>query len=589
MAAILLACTTANAARAVPNDAAPALLTLESSASSLDASAAAWAWLGGDGQASIEQAAQGAVAFRPVPPGTVHPMGPGNALWLKLTVQRPIASQHEWMLEFPMPVLDAVTLYQRDGGGKWKGRVAGDTVPVQAWPEPGRYPFFRLELPDDAPRELYVRIRHSTPLSLPIRLVTVGNHDNRMQKEYLGLGMTFGAMVLLVAACLARAYVLRDRAYAWYSGYALISMLAVAALTGVAAHVLWSGGGGWPDAAPGCLAILSGAISLLIVRRVAALASRTRALDTAIQVVAGMGFVLAVSYLFVERPLGVALLGVYMLGVAALSLSAATLAWRRGDAVGRWLMMGAVPLHFAVLAAIARAFGWMEASWITEYALVIANTLNLPMLLGAINCRSRERRSALLRQLAVSSQDPLTGLLKARAFHARVGQAQHRLQRSAENSAVAVIELANYQWIKSSQGSQAAEEALLRSVIKLRRLIRDVDTTGRLGESRFGLVLEGASSRGVVSQLASRLIASGLMKDDDSPDETELHFHVVAVLLTEFTGNDAELVPCLGGVLGRMSGRTRRPFRFMEPQDAQLADSSGGLEDAPEPVAGHAM
>jgi hypothetical protein len=42
---------------------------------------------------------------------------------------------------------------------------------------------------------------------------------------------------------------------------------------------------------------------------------------------------------------------------------------------------------------------------------------------------------------------------------------------------------------------QSVEEALLRGVIKLRRLIRDVDTTGRLAENRFGLILEGLSSR----------------------------------------------------------------------------------------------
>ena len=45
---------------------------------------------------------------------------------------------------------------------------------------------------------------------------------------------------------------------------------------------------------------------------------------------------------------------------------------------------------------------------------------------------------------------------------------------------VALVELVNYEWIKKTRGAEGAEEALLRAVIKLRRLVRDVDTTGRV-------------------------------------------------------------------------------------------------------------
>src|SRR4029079_1903299 len=103
----------------------------------------------------------------------------------------------------------------------------------------------------------------------------------------------------------------------------------------------------------------------------------TRWLGPAFRATAVSGFALAVAYLFIDRALGVSLLGVFMLVVATLSVSAATLAWRRDDAVGPWLMMGAVPLIVAVLAAIARALGLIEASWITEYALVAALAMNM--------------------------------------------------------------------------------------------------------------------------------------------------------------------------------------------------------------------
>ena len=60
-----------------------------------------------------------------------------------------------------MPVLDSVTVYQQDAKGQWLGQTAGDTLAVAAWPEPGRYPHFRLDLP---PGEVARRLRaHPAP------------------------------------------------------------------------------------------------------------------------------------------------------------------------------------------------------------------------------------------------------------------------------------------------------------------------------------------------------------------------------------------------------------------------------------------
>jgi heme A synthase len=62
------------------------------------------------------------------------------------------------------------------------------------------------------------------------------NAPQRIQLEYLALGLTFAALLLLIATCLAQSIVYRDRVYAWYALYALVTALAVAAYTGAAAR-----------------------------------------------------------------------------------------------------------------------------------------------------------------------------------------------------------------------------------------------------------------------------------------------------------------------------------------------------------------
>ena len=54
-----------------------------------------------------------------------------------------------------------------------------------------------------------------------------------------------------------------------------MSMLALVAITGIAAHLLWGDAGVWVDAAPGCLALLGGAIACYLTAQLAAKAPTT--------------------------------------------------------------------------------------------------------------------------------------------------------------------------------------------------------------------------------------------------------------------------------------------------------------------------
>ena len=54
-----------------------------------------------------------------------------------------------------------------------------------------------------------------------------------MQLAYLGLGLVFGGLGLLIIACMAQGWVYRDRAFFGYAAYASTMALAMAAFTGV--------------------------------------------------------------------------------------------------------------------------------------------------------------------------------------------------------------------------------------------------------------------------------------------------------------------------------------------------------------------
>lgn len=552
---------------------APAAVTLADQ-QEIEGHAIAAAWFDANGAATIEQIVQGTAgaAFAPSDPDRIHSLGERGQLWLRWRLKRARNAENGWVLTFPMPALDAVTVYQQNERGQWVAQTAGDTLAVATWPEPGRYPHFRLELPPGQSREVYARIHHFTPANFPVRFMSESDYEERIQLEYLGLGMAFGALLLLITACVAQSLVYRDGVYAWYAGYALVTTLGVGAYTGAAAHLLWPGFGALADAPQAMLALLSGACAILFVRNLIGIAGRHHLIDRLVRGIGIAGVVLACAFPLLPKGPGLAMVGVYVAGATLINLWIAFDAWRRADQVGVWVLVAYVPLTIAVVLAVVRMAGWLPVSFATQYAVVVAMALEVPLLLVALNIRSRERHGAQIRELALSTQDALTGLLAAHLFHDRLRQVIARYKRDPDNAAIVFIDLVNYRAIQAQFGTAAAEQSLLRSVIKLRRLLRDVDTVSRVGEARFGLILEGVTSRIAVTDRAARLIAAGLMPLKGLKPEVTLQFHIASVLLQERVDEPEALVDALGALLASMSPRTRRPIRFLEAEVTQPAD-----------------
>lgn len=534
----------------------------------MDVSGASNAWIDTEGKAGTDliAATSRKALFTPSRAGQVYSLGKEGVLWQHYRFSRAETSQQEWLLAFPQPLLDRVTVYQSTSAGTWSNLTAGDTRAVASWPVPGRYPQFQLHLPDSGIHDVYVRIQNVTSISVPVSASTQSSQSQRLQFEYLVAGLVFGALLLLVVACIVQSRIYRDRAYGWYALYASILTLVMAAWTGVAGHLLWPNADGWNDLAPGVLGILAGGAALLVIHHLCGLGLRHRWFEQAGHLAGLASLPLALAYAVLERNIGVPMVAIYLSLVVVAGLTRAWMTWKRNDVIGLWTLAAFTPMAVATLLLLLNVVGFMPASWLSRYGLMIGLIFEMPLLLIALNMRSRERHSVEARAQALVSQDALTGLLTPHIFQDRFKQIVLRARRQREDAAIVYIELVNYKYIKKTWGTAVAEQSLLRSVIKLRRILRDVDTVGRVDEARFGLVLEGVSTRGPVTELAARLIAAGLMPLKGLKPEIVLQFHIAAVLLNERQGSDAEISQALAELVQQMGPRSRRPIRFLEPE-----------------------
>jgi two-component system, sensor histidine kinase LadS len=492
------------------------------------------------------------------------------------------------VIEVPIPLLDRLEFYYANEAGQWETQVSGDLLANSAWTYPSLSPHFEVQLREGVTHDIFLRLKGHTSITEPLKISSPQEYFRHLRINHMLLGLVFGAMSILLALCAVQGVLYRDAVYAWYGAYISLAMLGVAAFTGAGAYFLWNHSPQLADTAPGAILLVVTATALQFVRLLTGTSIRDARLNQIMLGVSIVGFACALAYPFVPRPtLGRGILAVIFPIEVVLILFAAARAWRLGDLVSGLVTLAYVPLGLSLMMALGHALGISRAWTYSQDAIIGALIFEMPLLLVALNMRSRSRHGMIERSQALATQDALTGLLASHLFKDRMRQAVLRSRTHKADAAIVFIDLVNYEQIKRTHGVTVAEQSILRSVIKLRRLLRDVDVASRITENRFGLVLEGVTLRETATQLCARLIALGLMPLKGLKPEVILNFHMAGVVLRECTHDKDSIEPALHDMLSTMSKRTHKPIRFLEPElylkesfSSDGKDSSGDSDKA---------
>jgi two-component system, sensor histidine kinase LadS len=556
-----------------------AAVNLDAVGTARDVGAQSQWWLTSNSKAGIAEVASNPspAVFSPNGHDKTYRLSEDNRLWLRLDVQRSPQSPAIWVLSVPLPFLDKVTLYQPNATGDFNAFSAGDRIAVAQWPERARYPLFRINLPEGT-QTLYMQIQGSTAANIPVVLASEAEANSDTQISYLGLGLVFGLLLLMVLVCGLQGYAYKDRVYALYGVYVLMVIVAIACYNGLAAQYLWDESPMWADNSQAVLGLLTSGMALFFVHQVTGVAAFSRRWSLGLLTLSATAIAVAVAFFILPRPLGVAMLGVYVTTSSVLGLWIALKTWRRGDRIGLWVAVAHAPLVVIAVIILLRALGLVSFIWVVQWGVVGAFLIEVSLLLMALQLRSRERHDAQNRRAAMYTHDPMTGLLSVHMFDDRLRQTIIRARRHREDAAIVLVRLVNYPQILAAYGTPTAEKSLLNAVLKLRQVLRDVDTASRVDEAYFGLILEGISARNTVTKAAARLVALGLMPLEGIKPEIALQFHFAGVILHEYVDDPEHIVEKLKDLLLGMSPRTRRPIRFLELPQTELM----GLESESE-------
>lgn len=94
----------------------------------------------------------------------------------------------------------------------------------------------------------------------------------------------------------------------------------------------------------------------------------------------------------------------------------------------------------------------------------------------------------------MARHDALTGLPNRQLFLDRLDAALARAQRSGDGFALLYLDLDDFKLINDRHGHAAGDQLLCEVAQRLRGVVRDVDTVGRIGGDEFVLLLEAVAS-----------------------------------------------------------------------------------------------
>ena len=520
-----------------------------------------------DGDRSVEEIDQlPSTAFARV---TGKPLALGEgALWQRFDAIA-VSAGEAWWLAVPLPALDEATLYHRDSSGQWHRQEAGDSRAMSRWALKGRYPVFALPADVGVRTRYYLQVRHAR---VPYSALPFVIHDHTLihlrQNEHMLLGIYFGLAALAIVLATANAIVYRDIGFATFALYVGMHVSAQSAVTGVAALYLWPEAPQLNNAASLLFFSLSAAAALWFVNTVAQPQRISPLLGHAVRGLTALVLLVGVLNAAVLNDTAFWAYNVLLSSSIVLLAVVVIASARNASAQLRWLAVAFVPMASAAVFPLLRNQGVIQSGFLTQHALMIGFALGAPIMFYGLFQRLTQRLMPRNRAKTLQTIDPLTGLHVPRVLIDKLRHALTSAERRQQPFAILMVNLVNLGNLQQQHGREVGERALVMAAARIRAVARPEDTVARAGDTQFALLMDGPVTAILASEIATKIIASGLRPSDGLPDAEPLQFHIAVGYLDDMTslpGTQAE--SCFARMLravGDMNDGSRKAIRRVQ-------------------------
>jgi methyl-accepting chemotaxis protein len=174
-----------------------------------------------------------------------------SAYWIRLQVKNEAAATSGWLLEYENPTMNVLDLYLAPadcqplrmnvtGACSVVFKHAGDNLPFAAREIPYRYFVFRLPLKPQTTYTLYLHFENADVMTFPLTLWSSEAFIQKLPGEHVGIGMFYGALLIMAGYNLFLFLTLRDKSTGYYILFILLyALFQASGDDGLAMQYLW--------------------------------------------------------------------------------------------------------------------------------------------------------------------------------------------------------------------------------------------------------------------------------------------------------------------------------------------------------------
>ncbi len=321
-----------------------------------------------------------------------------SAYWVRFTISPPVLDiKKEWLLEIALPTIDYVEIYIPEPSGEFEVKRTGRAAPFSERAIGHRNFVFSLPPPSGVEQTYYLRFKSEDGIFLPMTLLSKDHFYKKAYKEYIFLGVYYGAIFIMILYNLFVFISLRDRNYLFYILYVAGHGLFQLVLNGVAYEYLWPGLTWWNKHAE----IFFGSFAMfwagVFARGFLSTRLYTPKLDIALLFGIGLSAILSALSLIIAYSVTAKIINLLVLYQVIVTISAAVLCWKKRYKPARYFTIAWSSFLLGILLIVSANFNILPFNFVTLYGMQIGSVFDVTLLSLAladrINIMKEEREN----------------------------------------------------------------------------------------------------------------------------------------------------------------------------------------------------
>jgi len=162
-----------------------------------------------------------------------------STVWMRLLLLNQDSTNHEWYLEYPLPLTDKIEVFTFTQSGEIQVQRAGDLFLFSDRTIKHRNPIFRLSPQFQHIYPVYIKIQSQNSIQIKAKLWTPQSFMEKTRSEYILLGLLYGSLMIMLLYNLFLFLIVRDRSYLFYILYIFSMLLGQLTINGQAFEFFW--------------------------------------------------------------------------------------------------------------------------------------------------------------------------------------------------------------------------------------------------------------------------------------------------------------------------------------------------------------